>query len=98
MTTLSEQVELNIEQLANKLDADMPYTVISGIEHYKSVYNCVKNNKNYKLLIFISNDTLKKEHLSDTFNTLVVLANDKESALSYAEDAQKLSTRIYVVR
>ncbi|HCQ29328.1 MAG TPA: hypothetical protein DIU39_03515 [Flavobacteriales bacterium] len=99
MTTLSELVELNVEQLSNKLDAAMPYTVIADVKHYKTVYNSIEKGKNYKLLIFIcDNETLTKEHLTDAYNAFLLAAEDKETALKYANEAKMLSSRIYVVR
>jgi len=98
MATLSEMVELNIEQLANKLDAGMPYTIISDIKHYETVLKSIGKNKNYKLLIFIAEEGFGKEHLNDGFNTFMLSAEDKEAAMLYAEDAKLLSSRIYIVR
>ncbi len=98
MATLSELVELNIEQLANKLDTATPYTIISDIKHYEKVYNCIGKNKNYKVLIFITSGLLQKEHLNDAFNVFLLSAEDKEAAMAYAQEAKMLSSRIYIVR
>jgi hypothetical protein len=98
MNTLSELIELNIEQLPNKLDTGTPYTIIADVKHYPSVLKSIEKGKKHKVIIFITDKLLQKEHLTDVFNVFLISAEDKKAAMACAQNAKVLSSRIYIVR